>query len=202
MPDHIAMVLDMLGDLFLLGRPLIAAVEGTRSGHALNAELAREIIKSTRGATKEEGGETVEIKEIMDCLPHRYPMLLVDRILELEEGKRVVGIKNVSINEPFFSGHFPGEPIMPGVLQIEAMAQVGGVLMLRSMKDPKDKVIYFMSVDKVKWRKPVTPGDQLRMELSVLSQKGAICKMEGKATVDGETVCEGELMAMIADRKE
>ncbi len=188
-------VLDLLGDLYLLGRPLIAKVEGKRSGHKMNVELGRAILASMQNKR----GISVDIKEIMKCLPHRYPMLLVDRIVELEEG-RIVGIKNVSINEPFFNGHFPGEPIMPGVLQIEAMAQVGGVLMLRSIDDAKDKVIYFMSVDKVKWRKPVVPGDQLRMELKVLSTKGVICKMEGKTTVDGELVCEGELMAMIADR--
>ncbi len=191
-------VLDMMGDLFLLGKPLLAEVEGNRSGHAMNAELARAIL--ARAQKKE--GTRVEIKEIMKCLPHRYPMLLVDRIVELEPGKRVVGIKNVSINEPFFNGHFPGEPVMPGVLQIEAMAQVGGVLMLRGDENAKDKIIYFMSVNNVKWRKPVIPGDQLRMELTVLSKKGNITKMLGKATVDDKVVCEGELMAMIADRPE
>ena len=141
-----------------------------------------------------------DIKQIMKALPHRYPLLLVDRILEIEDGKRIVGLKNVSMNEEFFTGHFPGEPVMPGVLQIEAMAQTGGVLLLRSVEDAENKIIYFMSVDKVKWRKPVVPGDQLIMELDVISFKGDICKLAAKASVDGKVVSEGELMAMAVHR--
>jgi len=144
---------------------------------------------------------TLDIKAIMKRLPHRYPMLLVDRIIEMEE-ERVVGIKNVSINEPFFNGHFPGEPVMPGVLIIEAMAQTAGVLMLKNDDDSEKKIIYFMSVDNVKWRKPVLPGDQLKMELKIVSQKGPITKVAGVATVEDKVVCEGDLMAMITDRKE
>jgi UDP-3-O-[3-hydroxymyristoyl] N-acetylglucosamine deacetylase/3-hydroxyacyl-[acyl-carrier-protein] dehydratase len=140
------------------------------------------------------------IEEIMRILPHRYPFLLVDRILELEERKRVVGIKNVTINEPFFQGHFPGHPIMPGVLIVEAMAQVGGMLLLGSVEDPDNKVVYFMSLDNVKWRKPVKPGDQLRFELEMTQIRGRVCKMRGVARVDGEVVCEADMGAMVIDR--
>ena len=141
------------------------------------------------------------IEEIMKVIPHRYPFLLVDRILELEPGQRVVGLKNVTINEPFFDGHFPGHPIMPGVLIIEAMAQVGGMLLMGSVDVPENKVVYFVSLDGVKWRKPVKPGDQLRFELEVMQVRGIVCKMRGVAKVDGEVVAEaGEMVAMLRDK--
>jgi UDP-3-O-[3-hydroxymyristoyl] N-acetylglucosamine deacetylase / 3-hydroxyacyl-[acyl-carrier-protein] dehydratase len=140
------------------------------------------------------------IEEIMKVLPHRYPFLLVDRILEIEPQKRVVGIKNVTINEPFFQGHFPGHPIMPGVLIVEAMAQVGGMLLLGAIPDPASKVVYFTSLNNVKWRRPVKPGDQLRFELDLLQVRGSMCKMQGVAKVDGEVVCEAEMSAMVRDR--
>ena len=140
------------------------------------------------------------IEEIMQVLPHRYPFLLVDRILEIEERKRIVGLKNVSINEPFFQGHFPGHPIMPGVLIIEAMAQVGGVLLLGLVGDPSTKVVYFMSLDNVKFRRPVKPGDQLRFELEVVQLRGTVCKMRGVAKVDGEVVTEADMAAVVRDR--
>jgi len=144
----------------------------------------------------------IGIQEIMETIPHRYPFLLVDRILELEIEKRVVGIKNVTMNEPFFQGHFPGHPIMPGVLIIEAMAQAGGVLALQSVpKDEvKNKLIYFMSIDKVKFRKPVVPGDQLRFELEQTRSRANIRAYSAKALVDGAVVAEAELMAMFVDR--
>lgn len=144
----------------------------------------------------------IEIQEIMETLPHRYPFLLVDKIIEMEMGKRVVGIKNVTMNEPFFQGHFPGHPIMPGVLIIEAMAQAGGVLALKSVpkEEVKNKVIYFMSIDKAKFRKRVVPGDQLRFELDVIRQRSNIVSLKARALVDGAVVAEAELMAMIADR--
>jgi len=142
----------------------------------------------------------IGINEIMTYLPHRYPFLLVDKIVELEENKRIVGIKNVTINEPFFQGHFPGHPIMPGVLLIEAMAQTGGVLALHSEPDAKKKVIYFMSIDKARFRKPVLPGDQVRFELDVTKQRSTIRAFKGIAKVDGTVVCEAELMAMIVDK--
>jgi beta-hydroxyacyl-ACP dehydratase FabZ len=146
----------------------------------------------------------IGIQEIFDILPHRYPFLLVDRILEMEMGKRVVGIKNVTINEPFFQGHFPGHPIMPGVLLLEAMAQTGGVLAMRSAEaegiDIKKKVIYFMTIDKVKFRKPVLPGDQVRFELDLIKSRSNIRGFKAQALVDGTVVAEAELMAMIVDK--
>lgn len=140
----------------------------------------------------------LDIARIMEVLPHRYPILLVDRILELEPGKRVVGLKNVTINEPFFQGHFPGHPIMPGVLIIEAMAQTGGMLMMDQLT--ADKVVYFMALDRVKFRKPVLPGDQLHLEVTVLQISGSNCRMEGVAKVDGKVVAEGEMLARVMNR--
>ena len=137
--------------------------------------------------------------DIQAILPHRYPFLLVDRIEELEVGKRVVGIKNVTINEPFFQGHFPGRPIMPGVLIIEAMAQVGGVLAFKSANQAGAKLVYFMGIEKAKFRKPVTPGDRLRFVVDVLRARHPYWKMRGEAFVDDTLVCEAELMAMITD---
>ena len=144
----------------------------------------------------------IGIQEIMDILPHRYPFLLVDKILEMEMGKRIVGIKNVTMNEPFFQGHFPGRPIMPGVLIIEAMAQTGGVLALKSVPpgEVKNKVILFMSIDKAKFRKPVIPGDQLRFEIDVVRQRSNIMSLKAQALVDGAVAAEAEMMAMIVDK--
>jgi beta-hydroxyacyl-ACP dehydratase FabZ len=143
-----------------------------------------------------------DINEIINTLPHRYPFLLVDRILEFEKGKRIVGLKNVTINEPFFQGHFPGHPIMPGVLILEALAQTGGVLALKSVADVdvKSKIIYFMSIDKAKFRKPVVPGDQLRFELEIIKQRGNITSLKAEAKVDGAVVTEAEMKAMIVDK--
>lgn len=140
------------------------------------------------------------IEEILRSLPHRYPFLLVDRILEVEPNKRIVGLKNVTINEPFFQGHFPGHPIMPGVLILEAMAQVGGMLLMGGVEDPESKVVYFMSVDNVKWRRPVKPGDQLIFELDVTQIRGTVCRMRGVARVDGEVVAEADMAATIRDK--
>jgi beta-hydroxyacyl-ACP dehydratase FabZ len=144
----------------------------------------------------------IEIQEIMETLPHRYPFLLIDKIVEMELGKRVVGIKNVTMNEPFFQGHFPGHPIMPGVLILEAMAQAGGVLAMKSVPQDqlKNKVIYFMSIDKAKFRKPVIPGDQLRLEIDVIKERSNIRSLKAQALVSGVVVAEAELTAMIVDR--
>ena len=142
----------------------------------------------------------LDINEIMKILPHRYPFLMVDKVLEVEDGKRIVAIKNVTMNEPFFQGHFPGHPVMPGVLIIEAMAQCGGVLLLNTVERPKDKLVYFMGINNAKFRRPVRPGDQLRFELNLLRLKQRICKMEGKAYVDGDLVAEAELLSSIIDR--
>ena len=139
----------------------------------------------------------IDVQGVMDLLPHRYPILLVDRILDYERGKWIRGIKNVSIGEPVFQGHFPKRPIFPGVLIVEAMAQTGGCLVMQEFEDRSSKVIYFMSIDGVKFRKPVVPGDQLVMDVKILSNKGKICKLRGEASVQGQKVAEAEFMCML-----
>jgi len=141
----------------------------------------------------------LDIQAIREILPHRYPMLLVDRIEELEP-ERIVGIKNVTVNEPFFMGHFPDFPVMPGVMIIEAMAQVAGVLVLSQIEDRKNKLVLLASVNEAKFRKPVRPGDQLRIEMKVAKRKATIAKMFGTASVDGVVVAEAEMMCKLADR--
>lgn len=139
----------------------------------------------------------VDIKEIMTIIPHRYPFLMIDRVIEVEEGKRAVGLKNVSINEPFFEGHFPDNPIMPGVLIIEGMAQTGAVLAYKSGQ--RGSAVYFMSIEKVKFRRPVVPGDQLRIEVSILHRRNNVWKMAGLVYVDGNLMAEAEFTAMVRD---
>jgi 3-hydroxyacyl-[acyl-carrier-protein] dehydratase len=144
----------------------------------------------------------IEIKEIIHILPHAYPFLLVDRIIEMELGKRIVGIKNVTYNEPFFPGHFPGRPIMPGVLIVEAMAQTAGILVFNSLpQEPNKLPIYFLGIDNVRFRKPVIPGDQLHLELEITKHRQSIWGFKGKALVDGKLVAEAELLAMLGDEK-
>jgi 3-hydroxyacyl-[acyl-carrier-protein] dehydratase len=143
----------------------------------------------------------MDIGDIQATLPHRYPFLLVDRIRELELDRRIVGIKNVTVNEPFFQGHFPGRPIMPGVLILEAMAQVGGVLAFKSVKMEGRPVVYLTGVDKAKFRKPVVPGDQLRFEIDVLKKRPPFWKMRAKAYVESDVVCEAEMTAMVTEEK-
>lgn len=143
----------------------------------------------------------LDINDIMACLPHRYPFLLVDRIDEMELGKKIVGIKNVTINEPFFQGHFPGHPIMPGVLIVEAMAQTGGMLAFKSVPDTtENSVVYFMGIDNARFRKPVLPGNQLRLEITVLKQRRAIWRFKGEAFVGDELVAEAELLATVMEQ--
>ena len=142
----------------------------------------------------------LSINEIMKILPHRYPMLLVDRVLEIDPGKRIVCIKNVTANEQFFQGHFPGAPVMPGVLIIEAMAQCGAVLVLRDIPDREKKLFLFASLEKARFRKPVVPGDQLRMEVQILQKRSSSVKIRGVATVDGETVAEAEMLSIMVER--
>ena len=218
--------MDCVGDLALAGGRVRARIVAQRPSHRGTVTLVRELLRHAvrvpssdaaaapaagtspspstprpgRPALQERRPSVLGIEEIMKVLPHRYPFLLVDRIVEVEEKRRVVGIKNVTINEPFFQGHFPGHPIMPGVLIVEAMAQTGGVLLLGSVPDPGQKVVYFMTLDNVKFRRPVKPGDQLRFELDLVKIRGMVCQMHGVAKVDGEVVCEADMTAMVRDR--
>jgi beta-hydroxyacyl-ACP dehydratase FabZ len=145
---------------------------------------------------------TIDLQGIMELLPHRYPLLLVDRILDFEPKEWIRGLKNVSFNEEVFQGHFPSRPVFPGVYIVEAMAQTGGCLLMREYEDRARKVIYFMGIDGVKFRKPVLPGDQLVMEVKVVQFKGRICKMRGEAFVGGQKVAEAEFMSMLMDLAE
>ena len=142
----------------------------------------------------------LDTTEIQKILPHRYPFLMVDAIEEMEKVKRIVGIKNVTINELYFQGHFPGQPIMPGVLIIEAMAQTGGLLLLLEIPERNNKLLYFVAIDDARFRRPVVPGDQLKLEVKVISWRGDFCKLDGKATVDGELAAEATLMCKMVDR--
>ncbi len=145
------------------------------------------------------GEKKLNILEIMDFLPHRYPFLMVDRI-ESIEGQKIIGIKNVTINEPHFQGHFPGKPIMPGVLIVEGMAQCGGILAFQSVPNPKEKLVYFASLDNIKFRRPVEPGDTIRYEIEVLRFSGKICKMKGAVYVGEELACSADMLATLMDK--
>jgi UDP-3-O-[3-hydroxymyristoyl] N-acetylglucosamine deacetylase/3-hydroxyacyl-[acyl-carrier-protein] dehydratase len=197
--------LDLLGDLFLIGVPFKGHVLAARSGHKANIALARkmrDLYKKKRIVSRysDKGKAFLDINAILKIMPHRYPFLLVDRIIDIEPDKRVTAIKNVTINEPFFQGHFPDHPVMPGVLVLEAMAQAGGILLLNAVENPQTKVVYFMSIDKAKFRRPVLPGDQLRFELKMLAMRRNTCKMSGEAFIDGELAAEAEFMAMVRER--
>jgi len=196
-------VLDLLGDLSLLGGPLLGHVTAMRSGHQSHVAFVRRLKQTLPLPGRRAGGSPDEwdITAILDIMPHRYPFLLVDRILGIEEGRSIEGLKNVTINEPFFQGHFPGHPIMPAVLIIEAMAQVGGLLLLNSVDDPNDKLMYFMGIDNARFRRPVTPGDQIRFKLTLLKLKAGTSKMRGEAFVDDQLVAEADLLAMVVDRR-
>jgi UDP-3-O-[3-hydroxymyristoyl] N-acetylglucosamine deacetylase/3-hydroxyacyl-[acyl-carrier-protein] dehydratase len=187
--------LDCIGDLALAGKRVRGHIRAHKPSHRGTVLLVRELVTMA-----DEQPRTLGIEDIMKVLPHRYPFLLVDRIVDFEPRQRIVGIKNVTINEPFFQGHFPGHPIMPGVLIIEAMAQVGGMLLMGAIDDPENKVVYFMSLDKIKFRRPVRPGDQIRFELEMQQIRGSVCKMRGVGLVDGNVVAEAEMAAMIRDR--
>ncbi len=187
--------MDCVGDLALAGARVKARIVAVKPSHRGTVTLVKELL-----AHRKRENRMMGIEEIMKILPHRYPFLLVDKIVEMEDKKRIVGIKNVTINEPFFQGHFPGHPIMPGVLIVEAMAQVGGVLLLGTVEDPESMVVYFMSLDNIKFRKPVKPGDQLRFEVEIIQLRGKVCRIAGVAKVDGQVVCEAEMAAMVRDK--
>lgn len=143
----------------------------------------------------------MDVREIMDAIPHRYPFLLVDRVLESEPGKRVVGVKCVTFNEPFFQGHFPGAPVMPGVLIVEALAQLGAILLLRDMPDRASKLVYFTGIDDARFRRTVVPGDRLRLTVEVVKLRSKNCKMRGVAEVEGQLAAEATLMSALLDRE-
>ncbi len=199
-------VLDLVGDLYLLGRPVRGHIFGMKSGHRLNRRLLQRIVEQNEKYEKiftpkafEHVGKTVlDINAIRDILPHRYPFLFVDRVIELTPGKRAVAVKNVTANEPFFQGHFPDKPVMPGVLMIEAMAQVGGIAVLTDPEN-KDKLALFMAIDNVKFRKVVEPGDQLVFEVDVLRCKSRFAQVKGLAKVDDKVVVEADLMFSFTD---
>ncbi len=213
-------ILDLIGDLSLLGRPLRGHLVAIKPSHAANCELARRIDAQMRKpqdvmqafapppeaaaratpppAAPATGGSVLGIEEVMKVLPHRYPFQMVDRIVKME-GNQIVGVKCVTINEPYFQGHFPGHPIMPGVLQLEAMAQAAGILMLKRA-EMSDKIAYFMSADAVRWSKPVFPGDVMFIEVELTRIRASIGKAKGVCRVDGEVVSEAEVTFMLRDR--
>ena len=207
-------MLDIIGDLSLLGKPIRGHIIAVRPGHAANAEMVRKIVAQINQPIRAQqtfapppvadapapppaAEGAMDIEELMKFLPHRPPFLLVDRIVKIE-GMKIVGIKNVTMNEPFFPGHFPGHPIMPGVLQLEAMAQVAGVLLLKIIK-AANQVAYFMAADNVKWRRPVVPGDVLIMEIELTKARGKIGKAKCLCKVAGEIVSEADVTFMLRD---
>jgi UDP-3-O-[3-hydroxymyristoyl] N-acetylglucosamine deacetylase/3-hydroxyacyl-[acyl-carrier-protein] dehydratase len=199
-------LLDMMGDLALIGAPLKAQILAARPGHASNIEFARKIRKLYQQKKlvrkymhERKEGVVFDINAIKRILPHRYPFLLVDKIIDFKMDESIVGVKNVTANEPFFEGHFPGRPVMPGVLILEAMAQTGGILLLNGVDNPDGKLVFFMSINNAKFRRPVTPGDQLMLELKLVTRKTRVCQMVGKAYVQGQLVAEAEMMASLVD---
>lgn len=198
-------ILDIVGDLALSGRKLRGHIVAVKPGHGPNTELARALVKrhsdyiSMAPTPIAAEGGVLDVNEIMRTLPHRYPFLMVDRIIELVEDTRAVGVKAVTINEPYFQGHFPGHPVMPGVLQVEAMAQVASVVMMRRTENV-GKIGYFMSADSVKFRKPVFPGDTLFIHCEMLSAKKRLGKAACRCEVNGEVVSEGELLFGLIDK--
>lgn len=199
-------ILDLIGDLYLLGMPIIGHVFAFKSGHFLNMNLMKKIYKQREKYLRKvvvpvynwDGKKEIDIKGIMSILPHRYPFLLVDRVIEIEQGKKAIGIKNVTINDNFFEGHFPTKPVMPGVMMIEAMAQSAGVVILTN-KDHRGKVAFFMAINNVKFRKVVSPGDQLVMEVEVIRDKARTAQVKGIARVANEVVAEAEMIFSFTD---
>jgi UDP-3-O-[3-hydroxymyristoyl] N-acetylglucosamine deacetylase/3-hydroxyacyl-[acyl-carrier-protein] dehydratase len=204
-------ILDIIGDLMLLGLPLKAHIVATRPGHAINAELTKALFeklqeRSKVGKKKAAGAPVIlsdetslDVRRVLDTLPHRYPFVMIDRVIEFKGDDGIVALKNVTINEPYFNGHFPGNPVMPGVLQLEAMAQAAGILMLRKSGNAC-KTAFFMSADKVKFRRPVCPGDQLLITATLVKSRGnKFAAATAECTVGGQLVSSADLMFMILD---
>jgi UDP-3-O-[3-hydroxymyristoyl] N-acetylglucosamine deacetylase/3-hydroxyacyl-[acyl-carrier-protein] dehydratase len=201
-PDECARhkTLDLLGDLALIGKDLAGHVVAHRSGHTLNAELARKLLKAAeRDHSQAHSAEPsiLDISAILKALPHRYPFLLIDRVVALEPGRRIVALKNVSYNEPFFPGHWPTRPIMPGVLIVEAMAQAAGVLIAQGARSGQQALL--ASLDGVKLRRPVVPGDQLRLEIDGIRSKGRVIQARGVARVGDRVVAEGRIRFVVVE---
>lgn len=202
-------LLDLIGDLALVGVPIRGRVMAARPGHKANIELAKQLkaqLKRHRIRNRYQDGTSgknlvFDIDAIMKILPHRYPFLMVDRITAFSENT-ITGVKNVTINEPFFQGHFPGNPIFPGVLQLEAMAQVGGVLLLNTVEDPQSMWVYFVAIDNARFKKPVRPGDTLVFKLELVNLRRGICKMHGEAFVDDQLVCSADLVASLVPKSQ
>ena len=204
-------ILDIMGDITLVGMPIKAHIVGVRTGHALNAELSKvlrkkllEKKKGTAAAKKvlpvESHEKTIDIRGVLNLLPHRYPFVMIDRVVEIVSDDELVALKNVTINEPFFQGHYPGRPVMPGVLQVEAMAQAAGVLLLRKLPADENKIAFFMSVDKVKFRQAVEPGDSIEIRVKLVKIRGnKIATATGECKVGGKLVSSAQLMFMLAE---
>ena len=210
-------ILDIIGDLSLIGRPILGHVIAIKPSHTANTELAKQVVAQIKKPLQQaqtfappplpakepellvKDGAVLDIMQVMKILPHRPPFLMVDRVTKIE-GSKVVAMKQVTMGEPYFAGHFPGHPIMPGVLQLEAMAQVAGILMMRQAENA-GKIAYFMSAENVKWRKPVRPGDTLIIEVDMTKSRGKIGKAKGVCTVDGETVSEADVTFMLVDKE-
>ena len=200
-------LLDLIGDLALIGVPLRAQIQAARPGHASNVEFAKMVRKLyqqkklvSKYQHEKKEGVVFDINAIQKILPHRYPFLMIDKITDFEMDKRVVAVKSVTVNEPFFQGHFPGQPVMPGVMIVESMAQAGGVLLLNGLENPGNKLVYFMSMNNVKFRKTVVPGDQLVLEVEMVSRRSKVIHIRAKAFVNTSVVAEGEFTAAIVDR--
>jgi UDP-3-O-[3-hydroxymyristoyl] N-acetylglucosamine deacetylase/3-hydroxyacyl-[acyl-carrier-protein] dehydratase len=197
-------LLDVMGDLYLAGRPVQCRVVAYRSGHGLNRQMCQRLLRAMKAADLAESlvaGQALDARAIQKILPHRYPMLLVDRVVELDADRRAVGVKNVTMNEPFFQGHYPGTPIMPGVLIVEAMAQLGGLLLSQTLEHT-GRVAMLLSLDRVKLRKPVVPGDQLVIEVETVRANARTASLKCRASVGGKSAAEAEIRFMMVDSTE